>query len=1171
MQRLFAACVLVLSGAVHAAIYDGSQSNNVIEASVVGEKRATLSFRVQSPANENPIYVILAEYGQFRTNNSFRLTFNGRRERRICGFYGDVRVYSAPNVLDDGLLHHVALDIEPGRSMTLSVDGKKVDAASVPDRGFSHGPLAVAQRLVNSRAQFRGRIEDVELMAGGWTSSSAVSAPIAKPLTLPPDPYAMTPTWERPKTTRRYLHGPFAERLLTFWREGKIAFGEVNHRDDWSLDYFKDLHAHAAWLVHGANDEPFDFRSAEMTLPEGGEPDHAQKWRSDSLEVTLAACAPFGRKPSAFVRLTVRNTGDKRVTEPFAFLLREGLESKLIFGAPDVYKVFRPSTADWATISPKGWRRDGDVMRHGERFVVFGGAPFAWDAERGAARFAFDLKPGEVKSIELEIGKGKRQGIGYDAARKAMLADWAKELAKLKLPSSMSSLPCQSDGRARSPNAPQPARIVRNLAVQMLQCLSMPTEGDFVLPRQGGLQRYVWPGDADCFLEALDAIGYGEYVAKCIDFYYSHCQRANGEAGPFRNNWAGDTASVLKSFARHCTATGDAECWRRWREAAFKAFEWIESKRREGGGLFPSMKATDHPAVLRAWGSNDLKGLEAYVAFLAAAEKFGDSRTAEVKSAEASYRAALTKVMDVQRKKYAGKDEFEVPITADGCDDPFLEEFMFYLHSGRFAENGLLTTDEMTRLRTWLMRHGYANANGLYANQLSRNHERRNHIWYTTWTELQWFRAWRRGGRHDLAEQALGACLKYALTDELYVGERYHDANPWYYPWSPNASGSGRITMMLMEQAAGPDGRQPFAIMHNLASAPDIKAGARPTCIIHDGADAPSQSFSIDAYVQLRKLKVPAELHLFDGYRTNWTVCADEFLRQMNFDGRLGKEVKLMDRYDENSSRRRSEREDVWPDGKTPPGYTNQCVPYIEWHFPLVQKTRAIQIIFSGGGYHWNKPEGMEVAPARRYMNSKGMTVVTLKYRQPRPGGGLAKHVSAWQDLQRAIRIVRSKAAANGLDPERIGIMGGSAGGHLALLGAASSRTRSYQPIDAIDEIPCNVQWAIAVYPAYSLTDGVDCHNTNGGNGVEDRLVPEFAFDPDTCPVLFLHGDADVYSAMASVKAWEQLRKMGVRGEVHTFAKRPHCFQYKASPGTGSYTYLDKIWEFMDRKKYNAQ
>ncbi|MBR4614610.1 MAG: hypothetical protein IKO55_03295, partial [Kiritimatiellae bacterium] len=126
---------------------------------------------------------------------------------------------------------------------------------------------------------------------------------------------------------------------------------------------------------------------------------------------------------------------------------------------------------------------------------------------------------------------------------------------------------------------------------------------------------------------------------------------------------------------------------------------------------------------------------------------------------------------------------------------------------GRFAENGLLTMDEMMRLRTWLMRRGYANGNGLYANQLSRNPERRNHIWYTTWTELQWFRAWQRVGRNDLAEQTLDACLKYALTDKLYVGERYHDANPWYYPWSPNASGSGRITMMLLELAEKGDVR----------------------------------------------------------------------------------------------------------------------------------------------------------------------------------------------------------------------------------------------------------------------------------------------------------------------------------------------------------------------------
>ncbi|MBQ3288358.1 MAG: hypothetical protein IJH50_02995 [Kiritimatiellae bacterium] len=797
-RNLIAVCGLALAGTACAAVYDGSQSNNVMEASVAGSRRATVSFRVQSPKDENPMYVMLAEYGQFFTNNSFRVTFNGRRERRVCGFYGDVRVYSAPNVLDDGLLHHVALDIEPGRSMTLFIDGKPVDTAAVPDRGFSSGPLAVAQRVVKGSkddawyathvlwGHFRGRIDDVALAPDAFDAAKVAggTAAMAKPLVMPPGPFAAMPKWERPKTTRRYLHGPFAERLLTFWREGKIAFGEVEHRDDWSLDYRRDLHAHAAWLVHGDGDEPFDFRTAEMFVPEGGEPDHAQKWRVGTMEVSLAACAPFGRKPSAHVRLTVRNVGDKPMKESFAFLLREGLESKLLFGAPDVYSVFNPSLADWAGISPEGWRRDGDAMRHGERFAAFVGAPFEWDAAKGAARFALDLAPGEEKSVEMELGKGERQNLGYAAARAAMYADWAKELARLRLPSGMDA---------------KKARIVRNLAVQMLQCLSLPTKGDFVLPRQGGLQRYVWPGDADCFLEGLDAIGYGEHVAKAIDFYYSHCQRENGESGPFRNNWAGDTASVLKSFARHCTVTGDADCWRRWRDAAFKGFEWIQSKRAEGGGLFPSMKATDHPAVLRAWGSNDLKGLEAYAAFAKAAAKFGDERAAEIAAAEADYRSALGKAMDVCRAKASGKDEFEVPITADGNDDSFLEAFMFYLHPGRFAESGLMTEDEMLRLRTWLLRRGYANPNGLYANQLSTKDMQRDHIWYTTWSELQWFRAWRRVGRDDLAAQARDACLKYALTDELYVGERYHDADPWYYPWSPNASGSGRITMMLLE------------------------------------------------------------------------------------------------------------------------------------------------------------------------------------------------------------------------------------------------------------------------------------------------------------------------------------------------------------------------------------
>lgn len=362
---------------------------------------------------------------------------------------------------------------------------------------------------------------------------------------------------------------------------------------------------------------------------------------------------------------------------------------------------------------------------------------------------------------------------------------------------------------------------------------------------------------------------------------------------------------------------------------------------------------------------------------------------------------------------------------------------------------------------------------------------------------------------------------------------------------------------------------------------PELKFDAKtcPMCFVQGGLDVISPNGSTQIYRQLRRMKIPAEVHIYPdrphGFHgdmnkgddavgcDHWFHRVTEFIRQMDYDGRLGPEEDLMMRFPDNSARAAYEKEDVWPKGRMPDARAEQVQPYIEWHFPKERKTTAIQIIYSGGSYMGNGPDGFEVAPARRYLNAKGMTVVTMRYRTPRPKG-LAKHTTAWQDLQRAIRIVRSKAAAKGFDPNRIGIMGSSAGGHLTLMGATSSRHRSYWPIDEIDKQSCKVQWAVAIYPAYALTDGGESPNSKGGNEDDSRLVPEFSFDLDTCPILFVHGDADGWAAMNSVKTWEQLRRMGIQGEIHTLTKRPHCFQREAAPGTGSYTWLDRIWEFMN-------
>ena len=339
-----------------------------------------------------------------------------------------------------------------------------------------------------------------------------------------------------------------------------------------------------------------------------------------------------------------------------------------------------------------------------------------------------------------------------------------------------------------------------------------------------------------------------------------------------------------------------------------------------------------------------------------------------------------------------------------------------------------------------------------------------------------------------------------------------------------------------------------------------------PLSLHHGGKDPYSPNGSTLIYRQLRRMGIPAELHLYPGkgHGAFGLERGIEFMKQMGFLGPLEPEVKLVDRFTSDSDRAELIREDVWPEGKMPCPQENQCTPYIEWHIPAVRKTDAIQIIYSGGSYENNKPDGFEVAPARRYLNSLGMTVVTLKYRTPRPQGGLSKHTTAWQDLQRTIRIVRSEAAARGLNPDKIGIMGSSAGGHLTLMGVTSSRHMSYRPVDDIDRnVSCKVQWGIGIYPAYVLSDGFDQHNTTGGNADDLYIGPEFSFDLDTAPMLLIHGDADGWSSMGSVRVWEKMRAMGIQSELHTLALRPHCFQRNASPGTGSYTWLDRIGEYL--------
>lgn len=351
---------------------------------------------------------------------------------------------------------------------------------------------------------------------------------------------------------------------------------------------------------------------------------------------------------------------------------------------------------------------------------------------------------------------------------------------------------------------------------------------------------------------------------------------------------------------------------------------------------------------------------------------------------------------------------------------------------------------------------------------------------------------------------------------------------------------------------------------------PCFKFDAR-TCPIsfhHGGKDQYTPNGSTLCYRELRKRGIPAELHLYAdrGHGAHGLDCALEFLNQMEFVSKL-KPAKTQDQRFTDGDTLRTEKKMLWPKGRMPDVSANQRYePYLVWYVPKNLKTKAIQVIVPGGGYNSCNVKG-EGVPVARYLNGKGMTAVVVNYRCPRPTGA-PKHQSGWQDAQRAIRMVRNEAPARGLDPDRIGLMGFSAGGHLTLMTSTNAQTPSYEPVDEIDRLSCKVQWACPIYPAYALTDGANQTNTTGGNDDSAVLVPEFSFDAETPPMCFIHGDADGWAAMNSVKCWEKLRMMGVQCDLHTLAKRGHCFQMKCSPDTGSWTWLDHIWDFLNRKGF---
>ena len=219
---------------------------------------------------------------------------------------------------------------------------------------------------------------------------------------------------------------------------------------------------------------------------------------------------------------------------------------------------------------------------------------------------------------------------------------------------------------------------------------------------------------------------------------------------------------------------------------------------------------------------------------------------------------------------------------------------------------------------------------------------------------------------------------------------------------------------------------------------------------------------------------------------------------------------------------------------------------------PKDQATGAAVLVAPGGGYSILaiEHEGTQVC---KWLNSLGVTAVLLKYRVPKRPGQTPDNLAAVQDAQRAMSLVRSRAAEWGIDPNRVGMLGFSAGGNLTAWTCCHNK-REYGAIDDADQQPFKPSFAVLVYPGGVIDKG----------GV---LKPEFVVSKETPPMCFVHASNDPISSENSVALYAALKKAGVPAEMHLYAAGGHGFGMRKGTAPVA-AWPDRVGEWMTARGY---
>lgn len=248
----------------------------------------------------------------------------------------------------------------------------------------------------------------------------------------------------------------------------------------------------------------------------------------------------------------------------------------------------------------------------------------------------------------------------------------------------------------------------------------------------------------------------------------------------------------------------------------------------------------------------------------------------------------------------------------------------------------------------------------------------------------------------------------------------------------------------------------------------------------------------------------------------------------------------------------------LWPEAAPGAvGSTDKDKPELIYYLPAAEKARGEAIVICPGGGYARQAMDHEGHQIARWFSDQGVASFILKYRLPTNG---YRHPIPLMDAQRAIRLVRSRAAEWKVRPDRIGILGFSAGGHLASSAGTHFQgavVLNGQKSDTVDALSCRPDFMVLIYPVISMQDGI----THGGSKenllgpnppaeLVDLMSNEKQITAQTPPTFLIHANDDRgVVPQNSILFYQGLNKAGVEAELHIFPKGGHGFGMRPETG----------------------